>query len=101
MNRLSSLEVFGGRSNKRVLTPADVLTFHAVVFFLRSFVAPTLRNPHVGCFSRTRARTMDVDEVVDDLFSGRGGTGSLPQSIPLPQMICLLVDLWEAEGLFD
>eukprot|EP00903_Cladosiphon_okamuranus_P017064 g15726.t1 len=39
---------------------------------------------------RTRARTMDVDEVVDDLFSGRGGTGSLPQAIPLPQMICLL-----------
>lgn len=44
---------------------------------------------------------MDVDEVIDDLFSGRGGTGNLPQSVPLPQMIDLLVDLWEAEGLFD
>ncbi len=44
---------------------------------------------------------MDVDEVIDDLFSGRGGTGNLPQAVPLPQMICLLVDLWEAEGLFD
>ncbi|CAM9129055.1 unnamed protein product [Ectocarpus fasciculatus] len=50
---------------------------------------------------RARARTMDVDEVIDDLFSGRGGTGNLPQSVPLPQMIDLLVDLWEAEGLFD
>lgn len=44
---------------------------------------------------------MDVDEVIDDLFSGRPGTGSLPQSVSLPQMIDLLVDLWEAEGLFD
>ncbi|CAM9128396.1 unnamed protein product [Pylaiella littoralis] len=50
---------------------------------------------------RARARTMDVDEVIDDLFSGRPGTGSLPQSVSLPQMIDLLVDLWEAEGLFD
>lgn len=44
---------------------------------------------------------MDVDEVIDDLFSGGGGTGELPHAIPLPQMIDLLVDLWEAEGLFD
>lgn len=44
---------------------------------------------------------MDVDEVIDDLFSGRGGAGNLPRAVPLPQMIDLLVDLWEAEGLFD
>lgn len=44
---------------------------------------------------------MDVDEVIDDLFSGKGGPGNLPRSVPLPQMIDLLVDLWEAEGLFD
>lgn len=44
---------------------------------------------------------MDVDEVIDDLFSGRGSPGNLPQAVPLPQMIDLLVDLWEAEGLFD
>lgn len=44
---------------------------------------------------------MDVDEVIEELFPGRGGGGSLPQPYPLPQMIDLLVDLWEAEGLFD
>ncbi|CAM9246313.1 unnamed protein product [Ascophyllum nodosum] len=51
--------------------------------------------------SRSRARMMDVDEIIDDLFSGSGGSGHLPHSVPLPQMIDLLVDLWEAEGLFD
>lgn len=60
---------------------------------------PCLR--HILGARRTRARTMDVDEVIDELFSGRGSTGELPQSVPLPQMIDLLVDLWEAEGLFD
>ncbi|CAM9352999.1 unnamed protein product [Choristocarpus tenellus] len=50
---------------------------------------------------RRRARTMDVDQVIDDLFSGRGGDGSLPKAVPLPQMLDLLVDLWEAEGLFN
>lgn len=44
---------------------------------------------------------MDVDEVIDNLFSGRNGVGDLPQAVTLPQMIDLLVDLWEAEGLFD
>lgn len=65
-----------------------------------------MKRVHVLCIiysrvSRARARTMDVDEVIDDLFSSRGGVGNLPQSVPLPQMIDLLVDLWEAEGLFD
>ena len=50
---------------------------------------------------------LDVDEVIDLLFSNRWRqtekgprTGStFSQAIPLPQMIDILVDLWEAEGL--
>ena len=46
-----------------------------------------------------RARYIDVDEVIESIFSSP--TGELPYSVTLPQMIDLLVDLWEADGLFD
>ncbi|VEU44830.1 unnamed protein product [Pseudo-nitzschia multistriata] len=56
---------------------------------------------------------LDVDEVIDVLFDPRwrggpprtsGSTRSLvpprfPKNVPLPQMIDVLTDLWEAEGL--
>lgn len=47
----------------------------------------------------SRARYIDVDEVIESIFSSP--TGELPYSVTLPQMIDLLVDLWEADGLFD
>ena len=57
-----------------------------------------------GCDTRTyapnrRARYIDVDEVIESIFSSP--TGELPYPVTLPQMIDLLVDLWEADGLFD
>lgn len=53
---------------------------------------------------------IDVDEVIDVLFDPRwrGGISKnkkdegpprFPQNVPLPQMIDVLTDLWEAEGL--
>ena len=54
---------------------------------------------------------IDVDGVIDVLFDPRwrGGVGSrakaslvpprFPTNVPLPQMIDVLTDLWEAEGL--
>mmetsp|Transcript_28984 Transcript_28984/g.59303 ORF Transcript_28984/g.59303 Transcript_28984/m.59303 type:complete len:119 (-) Transcript_28984:249-605(-) len=58
------------------------------------------------------AINIDVDEVIDLIFSNRwrapptpavGNTkrddGSFPVPVPLPQMIDILIDLWEAEGL--
>mmetsp|Transcript_17852 Transcript_17852/g.52111 ORF Transcript_17852/g.52111 Transcript_17852/m.52111 type:complete len:85 (-) Transcript_17852:319-573(-) len=50
--------------------------------------------------SRRTARTISHDEVIDCLFSPQM-KGRLPQRIPLPQMIAILVDFWEADGLFD
>lgn len=48
------------------------------------------------------AMDLDVDEVIDTLFaSSRPNTTPkyFSTSIPLPQMIDILQDLWEAEGL--
>lgn len=50
---------------------------------------------------------LNVDEVIDCIVSNRwrsalkGGKDKamFPQPVPLPQMIDILVDLWEAEGL--
>jgi len=47
----------------------------------------------------------DVDEIIDLIFSQRwrspsgSDDGNFPQPVPLPQMVDILVDLWEAEGL--
>lgn len=54
---------------------------------------------------------VDVDGIIDVLFDPRwrGGAGAkgkvslvpprFPKNVPLPQMIDVLTDLWEAEGL--
>lgn len=59
--------------------------------------------------TRPVAVPLDVDEIIDVIFSPRwrGGPGEdlsgppprFPQNVPLPQMVDVLVDLWEAEGL--
>lgn len=43
---------------------------------------------------------VDPDEIIERLFSG-SGNGALPESIPLGQMIKILSDVWETEGLYD
>ncbi|TFJ88545.1 hypothetical protein NSK_000119 [Nannochloropsis salina CCMP1776] len=47
-----------------------------------------------------RARSVDVDHVIESIFSTTGDA-RLPQPVPLSQMIDLLVDFWEADGLYD
>jgi len=50
---------------------------------------------------------LDVDEIIDIIFSPRwrmagaetGPPKRFPQNVPLVQMVDVLVDLWEAEGL--
>jgi hypothetical protein len=43
------------------------------------------------------AKTIDPEEVIERIF----GDGNLPEPIPLPQMIDILIDFWEADGLYD
>eukprot|EP00548_Thalassiothrix_antarctica_P011808 CAMPEP_0194158400 /NCGR_PEP_ID=MMETSP0152-20130528/75907_1 /TAXON_ID=1049557 /ORGANISM="Thalassiothrix antarctica, Strain L6-D1" /LENGTH=162 /DNA_ID=CAMNT_0038867609 /DNA_START=139 /DNA_END=627 /DNA_ORIENTATION=+ len=50
------------------------------------------------------AKALDVDEIIDQIFSQRWRSQTLERSqfskpVPLPQMVDILVDLWEAEGL--
>ena len=50
------------------------------------------------------AVAIDVDEIIDLIFSQRWRSpdedkSSFHQAVPLPQMVDILVDLWEAEGL--
>lgn len=42
---------------------------------------------------------MDVGDVIDRIFSR--GTGQLAEPLPLGQMIDILIDFWEADGLYD
>ena len=55
------------------------------------------RAPRRG---EVRAKTIDVEDVIERIFS-QTGKGQLSEPIPLGQMIDILVDFWESEGLFD
>jgi hypothetical protein len=46
------------------------------------------------------AKTIDPDEIIDRIFSSTGN-GALPVPVPLPQMIDILIDFWEVDGLYD
>ena len=46
-----------------------------------------------------KAQRLDVDGIITCVISGT--TGQLPHAVALPQMIDLLIDVWEADGLFD
>jgi hypothetical protein len=40
-----------------------------------------------------RARTIDVEDVIERIFS-QTGTGQLAEPIPLGQMVDILIDFW-------
>jgi len=55
---------------------------------------------------RPAAVPIEVDEIIEVVFAvprqdptDGGGPKAFPRSVPLPQMVDILVDLWEAEGL--
>jgi hypothetical protein len=43
---------------------------------------------------------VDTNAIVEGVLSP-ARRGKLPETIPLPQMIDILTELWEADGLFD
>mmetsp|Transcript_24060 Transcript_24060/g.23126 ORF Transcript_24060/g.23126 Transcript_24060/m.23126 type:complete len:95 (-) Transcript_24060:455-739(-) len=47
-----------------------------------------------------RSKSVDPEDVIERIFSP-SGNGVLSESIPLPQMVDILIDFWEADGLFD
>jgi hypothetical protein len=46
------------------------------------------------------AKTIDPEDIIERIFS-HAGNGVLPEPIPLPQMVDILIDFWEADGLYD
>lgn len=46
------------------------------------------------------ARAVDVEDVIERIFSP-GGSGELTEPVPLGQMIDILIDVWESDGLYD
>ena len=58
----------------------------------------------LSCKPAAPAIPLDVDEIIDVIFASPrqwkiGGPRSFPQPVPLPQLVDLLQDLWEAEGI--
>jgi hypothetical protein len=49
--------------------------------------------------SSSNIHAVDVDVIVEHLFSQHRKT--LPSAVPLPQMVDILIDFWEADGLYD
>lgn len=47
-----------------------------------------------------KAKPVDVDDVIERIYS-QTGNGTLRDPLPLGQMIDLLIDFWEADGLYD
>jgi hypothetical protein len=65
------------------------------------------RSSDDGSAAKATAVPLDVDKIIDVLFhaSSREARASnlppekFPRQVPLPQMVDILADLWEAEGL--
>mmetsp|Transcript_10109 Transcript_10109/g.12267 ORF Transcript_10109/g.12267 Transcript_10109/m.12267 type:complete len:86 (-) Transcript_10109:247-504(-) len=53
-----------------------------------------------GVEKTKRAVNVNIDLIIDRIFSPESD-GTLPHAVPLPQLIDLMTDLWEADGLFD
>ena len=56
-------------------------------------------DPNIPKKSKS-AKTIDPEDIIERIFS-HAGNGVLPEPIPLPQMIDILIDFWEADGLYD
>lgn len=78
--------------------------------WLATGASPNNNDPNklsIERHEREGAINLNVDEIIDCIVSNRwrnaqkGGSDKamFPTSVPLPQMIDILVDLWEAEGL--
>ena len=64
------------------------------------WVAPSSSSPARRSQGSVVAKKVNVEDVIERVFSGKAG-GNLEQPVPLGQMIDMLVDIWESEGLFD
>lgn len=64
------------------------------------FYQQQMRRYPVGPSGKPTPAAVNPDDIYDRLFSGNRD-GTLPESIPLGQMIELLTEEWESQGLYD
>jgi hypothetical protein len=57
-------------------------------------------NPIKKQNSEVMCKATDMEDVIDSIFS-QHADGVLPEPLPLGQMINILIDFWEADGLYD
>ena len=62
---------------------------------------PHNRPPGSPVRRRPEPRSIDVEEILDRIFNARDGNMTLPDPVPLGKMIDILLDVWEADGLYD
>lgn len=69
----------------------------------REWMREKLTNSGSGSSKRTEvcAKNVDNDEIIENIFAQQGSAGDLPIPVPLGQMIDILIDFWEADGLYD
>jgi hypothetical protein len=60
----------------------------------------TVTNTKPSTSGEVRARDIDPEDVIDRIFS-QNGDGTLAVPVPLGQMVDILIDFWEADGLYD
>lgn len=46
------------------------------------------------------AKSVDSEDIIERIYSQTSG-GTLPTPIPLGQMVDILTDFWEADGMYD
>jgi hypothetical protein len=54
----------------------------------------------VASKQRVVQREVDAEDVIEKIFS-QNGSWELSEPVPLNQMVEILIDFWEAEGLYD
>ena len=47
-----------------------------------------------------KTKNLDMEEVIEIIFS-QTGNGMLKEPVPLAQMVYMLTEIWEADGLYE
>lgn len=88
-----------------IVFPHGLFFIYTVATGDRSFErvrAEWLKSKHSAGAKRVeiRGKAVDVEEVVESVFA-QDSDGTLPQAMPLGQMVDILMDFWEADGFFE
>ena len=69
-------------------------------FWERQRAAFLNKTPRQPALIERKAESVDVEEVIRSLY-GDNTDGRLPRSLRLGQLIDVLTDIWEGNGLYD